>query len=671
MSGPAKVSKVQRLSTQDISEPFIQAQTSSNPNFSSEPDGRSGKASDGWQHHPSELDYLTPTDLTETQPIYCLITNSFDVPPKLTISSFCEITGVDGSKTRLPCGYRVPLMFVARSQWLALRLVLGASNRVMEWERRKYGILNVSRLCTQFLLAARELMGGLGDVELGKSEKSETQMAYSRPRRCQEVRPYFGEIEYAKDPLRSDWRRLAVKGHQGFVLTEDEIDNGIFAHQMMSGLEKDTAWTWKTTGIPAPEGSEGIDAWSLRVTALESSRNTLRLLSFANDESLSEVSDQASKRPGSPLEKAGMTKLGRLASGSTNNASQARLDTHDFPSCPTATNHNNGLSASEIQDNRLLAWASANGRSSMETATTIPESMKSTNSIGQLPNVYNPTHLSQLDSAIPIGAPPLFASKPGNGSMRYPSSQLDSHMQEVNPYLLKHVVANANSGQAASMEEPIGRSLFPMESRSRPEEDFTSEVQPHSHPRCNIPTPIERSVRIPRAQFQPTSNPLPDSQPNSQAAATTAEPEDNTHTANPQAIASLIGNFVETLPRHTQELRTAMEDELRDIRTGLRGIVRGELLRSLEEAPKNTTRATVVNDIQVQEIVERPIRVFGRMSRQWWKQYLHPSTLSCRGLDRTFGGLMSLAVFTFRISPDLLRLEVGRTDGPLQTADMP
>ncbi|KAJ8090091.1 hypothetical protein PM082_018671 [Marasmius tenuissimus] len=632
-------SKLQRLSAQDIPEPFVQAQTASDSNFSSERDGNIGKASDGWQPRPSELDqeYLKPTGLTEIQLIHYLIAHSFDIPPKQANLSLCEITGIDGTKTRLPCSYRVPLMFVARSQWLALKLVLNASNRVMEWERRKYGILNVSRLCTQLLLAARETIGGLGDVEQGKREKINSKgtgrgwryPAFDRfltrckhrwlaldPENVKKFDHVFGEEEYGKDPLRSDWRRLAVKGHQGFALTQDEVDNGIFAHQMMSGLkEKNNTWIWKATGTPASEGIEGIDAWSLRVTALELSRDTLRLSPFADDESLSGVSDQASKRPGSPLEKAGTTKVGRATSDRTDNGSQARLDTHNLPSCPSAIN-NHGFSTAENQATCSLARASAIGRSSMESVTT-PELMEtrskenvlpqSADMAGQLSNVHNSTYPSQLGSVISITAPPFLASTPGNSAMPYPPSQSDSHVQEVNPYLWYYVTASANSGQAAPMEKPIGRSLFLVKPKSRPEENSTSEAQPHSHPKPDVPASISRLVQIPIAPIQPTSHPLSDSQPNSKPTATTADSEDNAHTGNPLAFASLVGNFVETLPMHSQELRRAMLDGLRDIRTDLRCTVQEEILRSLEEA-ESMARAAVLDDNQIQAIVERSIQ---------------------------------------------------------------
>ncbi|KAL0575455.1 hypothetical protein V5O48_006524 [Marasmius crinis-equi] len=252
----------------------------------------------GWQH-PAELEYLTPTDWTDTQIIHHLIAHSFDIPPRQAKGSpFFEVTGIDGSRTVLPSGYRIPLMFIARFQWLSLKLVLSTVDRDAEWREYKYGILHVSRLCKKLLQAAQESMGGF-DTESGaktrvkgidrkwRSQMFDRALAryklkwfISEPEQLQEFWDTYKDEEYKKDPLKYgtlplflylqysvptralDWRRWALKGHKGFSLTEDEIENGITAQQLMGGLkDKSGRWFWEEPNTPT---SDDRDAWELR-----------------------------------------------------------------------------------------------------------------------------------------------------------------------------------------------------------------------------------------------------------------------------------------------------------------------------------------------------------------------------------------------------------------------
>ncbi|KAK1233890.1 hypothetical protein PQX77_002929, partial [Marasmius sp. AFHP31] len=348
----------------------------------------------GWEH-PAELEYCTPTDWTDTEIIHHLIAHSFDIPPKKSKGTpFFEVTGIDGSRTVIPSGYRIPLMFIARFQWLSLKLVLSAEDRDAEWKEYKYGILHVSRLCKRLLRVAQDALGGF-DAESGLKSKlkgidrkwrSQTfdralaryklKWFISEPEQLQEFWDTYKDDEYKKDPLKYDWRRWALKGHRGFSLTEDEIENGISAQQLMSGLKvKNEKWFWDERDSSA---AGGTDAWDLRQVARLSARSitpppsprsespdgqsptpsTPPLMTSKSpkrpsktasvpNESISQAKPSMpsadapctlGKRPGTPLEKVGETKTQKIvangASRKATNASVSVANTSPDPSPP-------------------------------------------------------------------------------------------------------------------------------------------------------------------------------------------------------------------------------------------------------------------------------------------------------------------------------------------------
>ncbi|KAJ8089816.1 hypothetical protein PM082_018392 [Marasmius tenuissimus] len=237
----------------------------------------------GWDH-PAELEYCTPPDWTDTDIIHHLIAHSFDIPPKKSKKpSFFEVIGIGGSRTVLPNGYRIPLMFIARFQWLSLKLVLSADNREAEWKQYKHGILHASRLCQELLKFAQEVLGGFdaesevkcklkGIDKMWRSQMFDRVLTRFKlkwflfqPEQLQAFWENHGDEEYQKDTLKFDWRRWALKGHKGFSLTKDEIENGISAQQHMSGLKMENGkWYWDERH---PSTASGVDAWNLRQVA--------------------------------------------------------------------------------------------------------------------------------------------------------------------------------------------------------------------------------------------------------------------------------------------------------------------------------------------------------------------------------------------------------------------
>ncbi|GAW07023.1 peroxiredoxin q [Lentinula edodes] len=234
----------------------------------------------GWKH-PAELQYFTPEDWLPTKLIFYLIANAFSVPPRASVrgTPFFLLTRMNGETVTLPVGYRIPLLFLARFQWLSLKLVLTASSRETEWNEYKFSILHVSRLCTALLDAAQEYVRVSSEEGISKGMDRKWRCAtfdralaryrlkwfISGPEQVEEFYHTVGEDEYSKDAVKFDWRRWAIKGHRGFTLTDDEITIGITAEQFLVGLkQKNVDWYWDTEDHPI---LNGIDAWSLRALA--------------------------------------------------------------------------------------------------------------------------------------------------------------------------------------------------------------------------------------------------------------------------------------------------------------------------------------------------------------------------------------------------------------------
>ncbi|PBK58578.1 hypothetical protein ARMSODRAFT_967607 [Armillaria solidipes] len=217
----------------------------------------------GWK----ELDYLDASSWSKDDIIKHLITNSFSVPGRTHRSKWATITSADGSTTVVPNVYRIPLMFVGQFMWSSLRLVLGDEK---EWGEFKTGILYVSRLCEAFLGEVRRAMS----EGIGRSWRCATfdraltryRMGWllSEPKYLKEFWEMYGDEEYQKDPVKFDWKRLALKGIKGFGLEEDQVEGGVTATEWMNGLkELNGDWLWdNTTNIPfARNAYEYLESW--------------------------------------------------------------------------------------------------------------------------------------------------------------------------------------------------------------------------------------------------------------------------------------------------------------------------------------------------------------------------------------------------------------------------
>ncbi|KAK0205762.1 hypothetical protein DFS33DRAFT_1309525 [Desarmillaria ectypa] len=220
----------------------------------------------GWDH-PNELEYIDASWWSKDDIIKHLVTHSFSVPGRTHRSKWATITSADGSTTVVPNVYRIPLMFVGEFMWNSLRLVLGDDK---EWSEFKTGILHVSRLCKAFLDEVRRAMSEEG---IGRSWRCAMfdralvryRMGWllSHPRYLKEFWEMYGEEEYQKDAVKSDWKRLVLKGLKGFKLDEEQIEGGITAIRWMSGIKEIHGdWTCDTNeNSPARNAQDYLESW--------------------------------------------------------------------------------------------------------------------------------------------------------------------------------------------------------------------------------------------------------------------------------------------------------------------------------------------------------------------------------------------------------------------------
>ncbi|KAK0460246.1 uncharacterized protein EV420DRAFT_1535792 [Desarmillaria tabescens] len=211
----------------------------------------------GWQN-PAELNYIDASTMTNANIIEYLITHSFSVPPKRNM--WVTITSADGTTTVIPGGYRIPLLFAAHFQWTSLRLVLDSG----EWDQFKSGILHISRMCDRFLEEARSALRR-GMVKGWRCPTFDRLLVRYRsyyllsdPDSVKEFHEMYGEVEYASDALKFDWKQWALKGHKGFKLLEEDILGGIELGRWLEGLrERDGDWVWDTS--PGASGRLAMD----------------------------------------------------------------------------------------------------------------------------------------------------------------------------------------------------------------------------------------------------------------------------------------------------------------------------------------------------------------------------------------------------------------------------
>ncbi|KAJ7473149.1 hypothetical protein B0H11DRAFT_2282661 [Mycena galericulata] len=205
-----------------------------------------------WRH-PSELQYIRSSGRAwdDMAIVRFLVANAFSVPPRSTSTTeaWFQVQCADGRSVPLPRGYRLPLLWVAKYQWTSVKLVLTAhaAIRQREWDSAKFEILHIARLCAGLLAAARAQMDEGGAMERGWrcpmfDRALRRYWHHWLIMRDEFVRDFwreFGEEEFQEDVLKLTWSRWALKGHKGFVVSNEEVADGVTAGAFMRGFVVD------------------------------------------------------------------------------------------------------------------------------------------------------------------------------------------------------------------------------------------------------------------------------------------------------------------------------------------------------------------------------------------------------------------------------------------------
>ncbi|KAJ6534159.1 hypothetical protein B0H19DRAFT_440153 [Mycena capillaripes] len=217
--------------------------------------------SEPWRH-PDELAFInirgeTWDDMTI---IRFLRANILSIPPRptSTVEPWVLIGCADGTEVTLPRMYRVPLLWVLKFLWMSVALVL----RENEWEDRKFDLLHIARLVATLIAGARTA------IDNGTIERGWRCAAFDRAlrrywhrwllTRDEFVRAFwyeFNEEEYEGDVLKLGWGQWVLKGHKGFLLTKEEVAQGISAAEFMHGFvvdEERGTFKWVDNSLESP-----------------------------------------------------------------------------------------------------------------------------------------------------------------------------------------------------------------------------------------------------------------------------------------------------------------------------------------------------------------------------------------------------------------------------------
>ncbi|KAJ3967667.1 hypothetical protein EV361DRAFT_1007328, partial [Lentinula raphanica] len=204
-------------------------------------------------------------------------------PPARSNTPLFIVTGANGANgqtTRLPTGFCVPLMFIARFQWLSLELVL--------WEEYKFSILHVSRLCSPLLKPAQDVARVTQDgLSKGMDRKwrcatfdraltrYRLRWFISNPSQVEAFFTTFSEEQFTRDAIR--FAQFSLFLIFVFFLSDNE--------EITNGLRVNDDWFWDT---PAARVEGGTDAWSLMTLAQSSSTPASELPSTYSQSAVSE-----------------------------------------------------------------------------------------------------------------------------------------------------------------------------------------------------------------------------------------------------------------------------------------------------------------------------------------------------------------------------------------------
>ncbi|KAF7297152.1 hypothetical protein MIND_00948200 [Mycena indigotica] len=227
-----------------------------------------------WRH-VDELEYLT-TGWSDMQLIKYVAASAFTIGPRPDHSAeaFFPVSlraYPDLDEIMLPRQYRSPLLWLGRYLFTSVRLILLADPQILsqEWDRSKYELLYIARLCRTLLESARV------HAESSGLDKTWRCPPFDRAlrrywhkwliQRDEFVRDFwydFGEEEFeGPDVLKLNWGQWILKGEAGFFITRAEAADGITADQFLDGLAIDEAadsFEWCAGCVPGSRVSLDI-----------------------------------------------------------------------------------------------------------------------------------------------------------------------------------------------------------------------------------------------------------------------------------------------------------------------------------------------------------------------------------------------------------------------------
>ncbi|KAF7298682.1 hypothetical protein MIND_00815400 [Mycena indigotica] len=178
-----------------------------------------------------------------------------------------------GYVLNLPRGYRIPLLWLARVQWDCLKALITEAPEY--WEELKFDLLHLARLSGVFLAKARtepRIKRTYRDVMFDRPlSRFVTGWMGSRDEFVYDFFREFKEEEYEDDMISKRWMQKVQKGIQGFVVTEDELNEGITAEQHMHGLQLDRenkTFAWVVDGKRFTLPPKGTTTSTISPTAI-------------------------------------------------------------------------------------------------------------------------------------------------------------------------------------------------------------------------------------------------------------------------------------------------------------------------------------------------------------------------------------------------------------------
>jgi hypothetical protein len=116
-----------------------------------------------WRHD-GELDYISPHDYTaykwtDMAILGYMVDNAFTIPSRNVDSkqTWVEVTATSRkgvvTRTVVPRGYRIPLLWLGKVQWDCMKLLLTSGREY--WDNLKWDVFHIARLSAEFLRTAR------------------------------------------------------------------------------------------------------------------------------------------------------------------------------------------------------------------------------------------------------------------------------------------------------------------------------------------------------------------------------------------------------------------------------------------------------------------------------------------------------------------------------------